>query len=61
MQEMVLMYLCKFLKMNLILLRKAPLNLQSLITVNVSPTLMVVPVKVVWSPTIVIVHLVSII
>lgn len=35
-------------------------NLQS-ITVNVTPALMVVPVKVVWSPTIVIVRLVSII
>lgn len=33
-------------------------NLQS-ITVNVTPALIVVPVKVVWSPTIVIVHLVS--
>lgn len=33
-------------------------NLQS-ITVNVTPALMVVPAKVVWSHTIVIVHLVS--
>lgn len=34
-------------------------NLQS-ITVNVTPALTVVPAKVVWSRTIVIVHLVSI-
>ena len=55
---MVLIYLCKDFFNEFDAFQGKCVNLQS-ITVNATPALMVVPVKVVWSHTTAIVHLVS--